>query len=71
MHNIMLKTLIGSVIVAALLTIFQIWFTPVDWMVFLKAIGTLSIIFIVAGFLMVVGSDFGNKKNLKDENYLD
>ena len=71
MHNIMLKTLIGSVLFGAFLTIIQIWFMPVEWIVFGKAIGTLGVVFLVAGFMMVVGSDFGNKKNLKDENYLD
>ena len=71
MNNIMIRILIGTVLAGALLTILQIWVTPVMWDVYIKAIGTLAIIFIVTGFLMVVGHDFGNKKKLKDENYLD
>lgn len=70
-NNIMIKVLIGTVLLAALLTVGQIWMTLMTWDIFFKAIGTLAIIFVVTGFLMVVGHDFGSKKNLKDENYLD
>ncbi len=71
MNNMMLKILVGTVLLAALLTIGQIWISLMSWDVYMKAVGTLAIVFVVTGFLMVVGHDFGSKKNLKDENYLD
>lgn len=70
-HKYLLMTLIGSVLLTAALTILQIWFNIIGWDNFMKAIGTLAIVFVLVGFLMVVGHDFGSKKKLKDENYLD
>ena len=71
MHKYLLGTLVGSVLLAAALTIAQMWFDLIDWDNFLKALGTLAIVFVLSGFLMVVGHDFGSKKDLKDKNYLD
>ena len=36
-----------------------------------KIIGTLVVLILLFGFLLVVNSDFGQHKKLKDENYLD
>jgi len=71
MHKTLLQGLIGAVLIAAVLTVIQIWFHPMEWATFAKAIGTLLILFVVAGFLLVVRSDFGSQKKLKDDNYLD
>jgi hypothetical protein len=65
------KVLVGTVVLAAVLAILQMWFMVFSWDIFIKILGTLGIIFLLVGFLMAVGSDMGNKKNLKDQNYLD
>lgn len=71
MHKPLLFTVIGCVLVGALLTILQMWTMMFDWSAFIKILGTLAIILVVAGFLLVVKSDFGEQKKLKDENYID
>lgn len=71
MHKNLLYTVIGCVIAMAALTIIQIWGSILSWDVFVKLIGTLGIVVLVAGFLLVVKSDFGEHKKMKDENYLD
>ena len=71
MHQVLLKTLIGLVVAAALLTIVQIWGTFISWDMYGKAIVTLGILVLLIGFLLVVKIDFGQQKKLKDDNYLD
>ena len=71
MNNIYLKTLMGTVILAAVLTILQIWTDIVGWDVYVKLIATLAIIFLLVGLVMAISSDFKNTKDLKDKNYLD
>lgn len=71
MHRYFYMTIIGTVLLGAFLGIVQLWFQPMEWDIFIKAMVTLGIIFLITGFLMVVGVDFGSQKNLKDENYLD
>lgn len=71
MHKNLLYAVIGCVIAMAALTIIQIWGSILSWDVFVKLIGTLGIVVLVAGFLLVVKSDFGEHKKMKDENYLD
>ena len=71
MHKPLLYTVIGCVLVGALLTILQMWTMMFDWSAFIKILGTLAIVLVVAGFLLVVKSDFGDHKKLKDENYID
>lgn len=71
MHKASLYTIIGCVVAAALLTVIQMWTFALPWDVFLKILGTLGILIVLLGFLLVVGIDFGDHKRLKDENYLD
>lgn len=71
MYKNMLYAVIGCVLAIALLTVAQIWTSVLAWDVFLKIVGTLGIGVVVIGFLMVVKSDLGEHKRLRDENYLD
>ena len=71
LNSIYFKTLIGTVLGAAILTIIQIWTPIIGWDTYLKLIGTLTIIFVLVGFLMALRSDFKSDKKLKDDNYLD
>jgi len=65
-----LLTLIGLVILAAALIILNIWGVDLGD-VFYKILGTLVVLIVLVGFLMVVKMDFGEHKRLKDQNYLD
>lgn len=71
MHNILLKLIIGTVLLAALLGLAQLWFAPISMVIFVKLMITLGAVAILAAFLLVVGIDFGSTKKLKDDNYLD
>ena len=71
MQSIYFKILIGAAVTAAILTIIQIWFIFIPWDTYLKVMGTLTIIFVLIGFVMAMVSDFGSNKKLKDDNYLD
>lgn len=71
MHKPLLYTVIGCVLAGAGLTILQMWTQILQWDAFIKVLGTLGIVLLVAGFLLVVKSDFGDSKKLRDENYLD
>lgn len=71
MHKFLLIALILTVIAGAGLLIGQLWFDIMSWAVMGKALATLAILFVLIGFLLVVKSDFGQHKKMKDENYLD
>ncbi len=67
----MLIGLVLIVIASAGLTIAQLWFPVVSWDNYIKLIVTFGIVALVLGFLIIIKADFGEKKKLKDENYLD
>jgi uncharacterized membrane protein (DUF441 family) len=71
MHQKLFVILVTLVVSAAVLVILQIWGLLPDWEVFVKILMTIGVIVLVVGFLMVVKSDFGPQKKLKDDNYLD
>lgn len=71
MHNKLLLTIIGTVVVAALLTIAQVWGPVMPWNLYFKILITAVIVAVVCGFMIVARSDMMEKKKLKDENYLD
>jgi amino acid transporter len=71
MHKLFLALLVATVALAAAMAIGQMWFSIFSADVFFKALATLAILFVVFGFFMVVKSDFGSFKKLKDQNYLD
>ena len=70
MQRGLLLTLIGLVILAATLVILNIWGVDLGD-AFMKILGTVIVLIILVGFLMVVKMDFGEHKRLKDEGYLD
>ena len=70
-NPIYFKVLVACGVIAALLSIVQIWVMILPWDVFVKILITLAIVFVLVGFLMVMVNDFGNKKKLKEDNYID
>ena len=71
MHRTLLLIIIGLIILAALLTITQLWVPLLSWDIFGKAILTILIVVVVLGLLMVLKTDLCEHKNLKDDNYID
>ncbi len=71
-HRLLLKLISGLVILGGILIVFQIWgIDIINWYIFLRAMGTLAVIIVILGFLLVVKTDFGEHKKMTDENYLD
>ncbi len=71
MHQTLLKAIIIMVCAGTLLFITQIWLIIMPWDMFFKAIITLGILTLLAGFILVIKSDLGSHKEMKDNNYLD
>lgn len=71
MHKKLVQIVIGCVIAGAVLTVLQIWTQFIAWDAFLKIGGTLAVVILAIGFVIVAKSDFSEHKKLKDENYLD
>lgn len=71
LHKPFFFTLVGLVCVGAAMIIAKIWGIELPDDLFLKIMGTLVVLILLFGFLLVVNSDFGQHKKLKDENYLD
>ncbi|MGB1077796.1 MAG: hypothetical protein ACPG05_05760 [Bdellovibrionales bacterium] len=70
--NILIKLISALVILGGAIVVLQIWGVDVlSWEMFLKVMGTLGVVIVVLGFLIVVRSDFSDHKKLKDDNYLD
>ncbi len=71
-HRLLLKLISGLVILGGGLIVLQIWGIDIlNWDIFLRAMGTLAVIIVILGFLLVVKADFGDHKKMKDEHYLD
>lgn len=71
MNKIFMNILIALLVLIGALTVIQIWVPFVSWDVYLKLVGTAAIVAIVLGLIVVLKSDLGEKKNMKNENYLD
>lgn len=71
LHRVLVLALIGLVILGGLLVILQIWGVLFSGEVLFKLLGTIGILILIAGFLLVVKQDFGEHKRLKDENFID
>lgn len=71
MHKTLLLIIIGLIILGALLSIAQIWFSLLGWDIFIKAVITIMIIVVMLGLVMVLKNDLGEQKKLKDDNYID
>ena len=71
LHKPFFFTLVGLVCMVAALAIASIWGIDLPEDLLWKIGGTLVVLILLFGFLLVVNSDFGQHKKLKDENYLD
>ena len=71
LHKPFFFCLIACVCGGAILIILNIWGIELPENLFYKVLATLGVLILLFGFLMVVNSDFGMHKKLKDENYLD
>lgn len=71
LHKPFFFLLVGSVCAVAFLCIAWIWGIALPEDLFWKILATLGVLILLFGFLLVVNSDFGQHKKLKDENYLD
>ncbi len=71
LHKPFFFTLVGLVCLGAALMIASIWGIALPEDLIWKIGGTLVVLILLFGFLLVVNSDFGQHKKLKDENYLD
>ncbi len=71
LHKPFFFSLVGLVCVGAAVVIAKIWGFDLPDDLFFKIVATLGVLILLFGFLLVVNSDFGQHKKLKDENYLD
>ena len=71
LHKPFLFALITLVCAVAALIIATIWGVELPEDVLFKILATLGVLILLFGFLMVVNSDFGQHKKLKDDNYID
>lgn len=56
---------------AALLTVLQVWSIGLGWDTYIKLMITFGVLGFLCAFVMVLKSDLGEHKKLKDGNYLD
>ena len=71
LHRALVIGLIGLVSLGCILLILSIWGVVFDGELLFKMLATIGILVVLMGFLLVVKSDFGEHKRLKDENYID
>lgn len=71
MHRTLLTAIIIMICTGAVLCLIQLWATIIPWDIFIKTMITLGILTVLAGLVLVIKSDMGNHKQMKDENYLD
>ena len=69
-HRGLILFLVGLACFGACLMILNIWGVDLGDL-FYKLLATAGILAVLAGFLLVVKSDFGEHKKLKDQNYID
>lgn len=70
MHRLLVLSLIGLAIAASVFAILGIWGVDLGEF-FWKALATLGVLGLLIGFLLVVRSDFGEHKRLKDNDFID
>jgi len=71
LHKPFLIVLITLVCGVAAIVIAKIWGIELPDDLFFKILATFGVLILLFGFLMVVNSDFGEHKKLKDEHYID
>ncbi len=70
LHRALILIIIGLAIMGASLIILQIWGVDLGELLY-KLLATIGVLILLAGFLLVVKSDFGEHKRLKDQNFID
>ena len=70
LHRSLIYIVIGLAITGATLVILQIWGVDLGELLY-KLLATIGILILLAGFLLVVKSDFAEHKRLKDQNFID
>jgi hypothetical protein len=70
LHRVLVLFLVGLAIAAAALVILNIWGVDLGEILW-KVLSTLGILALLIGFLLVVRSDFGEHKRLKDNDFID
>lgn len=58
-------------VMAALLSLAQMWFSPLDARMFVKIIITLCVLFVVALGITLVKKEYLDNKKMKDSGYID
>ena len=71
LHRALVIGLIGLVSLAAVLIILNIWGIVFDGELLFKLLATIGVLVVLAVFLLVIKSDFGEHKRLKDEDFID
>jgi hypothetical protein len=71
MHRVLVLSLIGLVLLSGILVILSIWGVGMGPDVIFKILATLGILILIIGFLLVVKTDFGEHKRLKDNDFID
>ncbi|MEM7651051.1 MAG: hypothetical protein AAF204_03075 [Pseudomonadota bacterium] len=71
LHKPFFYIVVALVCATAALIIAKIWGIELPDDLFFKVMATLAVLILLFGFLLVVNSDFGEHKKLKDDNYLD
>ncbi len=68
---------VGSIIcvvifvLAAILSVMQLWFAPLKAEIFFKTIVTLGVLFIVVLGISLVKKEYIDNKKMKDSGYID
>ncbi len=70
LHRALIYFIIGLAVTGAALVILQIWGVDLGDLLY-KLLATIGVLILLAGFLLVVKSDFGEHKRLKDNNFID
>lgn len=71
LHRALVITLIGLVLLGAMLIVLSIWGVFIDSNFLFKLLATIGVGILVIGFLLVVKMDFGEHKRLKDNDFID
>lgn len=71
LSTLLLRSIIFIVVLAALLTIAQVWGIGLSFEDYIKCIATLGILAALMGFLMLARREMIDTKRLRDENYID
>lgn len=58
-------------VLAAFLSLAQMWFSPLDTKMFVKILITLGILFVVALGITLVKKEYLDNKKMRDSGYID